>query len=85
MNRLETAKQKRDKAFLATVTSRAILLGYIDGNKGISHYIEKLLGCTYKTAQKRRDNPDSFTRAELIRLCSSLHLSTEERANLLQS
>ena len=37
-----------------------------------------------KTARKKRDDPDTITRGELLRLCSSLSLSDAERAQLLK-
>ena len=81
MRRLETAKEKSDKTFRATVTNRAILMGY---GENIVRYYMKLFGCSYKTARKKRDDPDTITRGELLRLCSSLSLSDAERAQLLK-
>ena len=49
MRRLETAKEKSDKTFRATVTNRAILLGY---GENIVRYYMKLFGCSDKTARK---------------------------------
>lgn len=82
MKRLETAREKSNKTFRATVTNRAILLGY---GENIVRYYMKLFGCSDKTARKKRDDPDTITRGELLRLCKSLHLSNDERADLLQN
>lgn len=37
----------------------------------------------YSTLNKRLNNPDTFTRAELRRLCGVLHISTEDRGKLI--
>lgn len=37
----------------------------------------------YSTLNKRLQNPDTFTRAELRRLCSALHIRSEDRGKLI--
>jgi len=73
----ETESQQKDRLTRAYIAKNMELYGLSDEQVAVK------LRCTKRTFQNKKKCPETFTLGELRKLCTTIKLSNEEKAEIL--